>query len=126
MIHKIIAETDPNIQQVFGSVTPPPQFTPDISRFIGWGVNIFFLIMGLLTLYFFLMGAFDWLTSAGDEKKIGDARSKITNSALAMVLAIVLYVVWRFLVGDLLGIVDCKTGGCKFSIPSIISPTPTP
>src|SRR3990167_4393446 len=44
------------------------------------------LFAGIFFLLYFIWGAFRWLTSGGDKAQVENARSKITNAAIGLVL----------------------------------------
>lgn len=46
----------------------------------------FITVGGVAVLLFFIWGAIDWITAAGDSGKIEKARSKITQSIIGMVI----------------------------------------
>lgn len=43
---------------------------------------------GLLVLVFFLWGAIEWITSGGDQAKIGKARDKMTQAVIGLVVLV--------------------------------------
>lgn len=113
---------DNTAKEVFGTIKPVgPVGTLTLSVILSWGVRIFFFALGLLALYYMLMGAFEWTNSGGDEKKITDAKNKITQSAVAMLIAVAVLVGWWFLATQILGIfqdgtikiptINCKQAG---------------
>ncbi len=80
---------------------------------------MFFFAMGMLALYYMLMGALDWLNSGGDAKKIETAQAKITQSVVALVISIAILVGWVFLSTQILGIFKIQNGKVEVVIPSI-------
>lgn len=44
----------------------------------------FLFLAGLVTIFFMLWGAFDWITAGGDEGKIKSARQKITQGIIGL------------------------------------------
>ncbi len=73
------------------------------------------LVITLIVFFFILvLGAFRWITSNGDEKKVATARAQITNSLIGVIL---IFSVWAILglIELLFGISILKNG---FSIPS--------
>ena len=58
-----------------------------VSNMIG-----FFTIMGgLVFLVYFFLGAFNWVTSAGDKGKLEKARGYMVNGAIGMVIVVASY-----------------------------------
>lgn len=72
--------------------------------------NLFTTIFGFLTivaglafLIYFLVGALNWVTAGGDEKKVDAAKSYMTNGAIGMIIIVATYaIIW--IVGEVLGI----------------------
>lgn len=114
------------VNDVFGQVSPPPGS--------GWGANpiagigtliifviqIFLIIAGLGALFYMLWGAFDWINSGGDPERITQARAKITNAALGVVLTIVVLGLFVLISSDILKIIRIgPKGEWIFDIPTI-------
>jgi hypothetical protein len=66
-----------------------PFQVPSFQRIIGTVLRLFFLVAGLAALFFLLLGAFEWVTSGGDEKKTEGARNKIQAAVIGLILIIV-------------------------------------
>lgn len=116
----MLLAADQTAQQIFGTIKPQgPIGALSMSTILSWGLRIFFFAMGMLALYYMLMGAFEWASSGGEEKKIEAARHKITQSAIAMLIAIVVLVGWIFLASQILGIFKYENGQFTIKIPSI-------
>lgn len=56
-------------------------------------VAIFFTIGGLGVVVYFVWGAVDWILSGGDKEKISNARKKMTNAIIGLVLLSMSYVI---------------------------------
>lgn len=54
---------------------------------------------GLLVLMNLVWGAFNWISASGDEKKIEDARNKITHAVIGMTILAASYAIMKFLEG---------------------------
>ncbi len=92
------------VNDVIGTIAPGPFGELNFSGIASWGVQLFFVAIGMVALVFLLQGAFEWISSGGEEKKIGSARNRITSAALGLAIAVVLFIGWTFLVGPLLGV----------------------
>lgn len=57
----------------------------------------------LAVIVYFLLGAFTWITSGGDQSKVEDARNKITNAVIGLVLLVSSFVLLSFLSKILFG-----------------------
>jgi hypothetical protein len=54
-------------------------------------------IGAMLVIYFFILGAFDWLTSAGDKGKLESARNKMLNAVIGIIILVSLYTIIGFI-----------------------------
>ena len=60
-------------------------------------------IGSLAVIVYFLLGAFTWITSGGDKGKVEEARNKITNAIIGLVLLVSSFVLLSFLSKILFG-----------------------
>lgn len=91
-------------------VLPPSLGSGDISRggtVIGNLVSaiggLFFIFAFFLTFLYLLTGGVSWLTSGGDKAKLENARDKITNALIGLVIVAAAYAVFA-LVGQFFGL----------------------
>jgi hypothetical protein len=54
-------------------------------------------IGGILVLIYFLWGALSWITSGGEKGKIEEARNRITQAALGLVILVGSYAIIGFI-----------------------------
>lgn len=94
----------PSWKSVFGTISPGPMGDLTFGKIIAWVFAIFFVGIAMFALYYLLMGAFNWVSSAGDEKKLAGARQTIMNAMIGVVLAVVLLAGWFVLTGPILHI----------------------
>jgi hypothetical protein len=57
-----------------------------IGIFIGNLLSVVMMAGALLTLFFLIIGAIEWITSGGDSGKLEKARNKITNAVIGLVV----------------------------------------
>ena len=72
----------------------------DGSKFVNYVVYLWraSMILGALAvIIYFILGAFEWITASGDQTKIQAAISKITNSAIGLVLLVSSFVIIGFI-----------------------------
>lgn len=75
---------------IFGKILPPPglesfsQPESAISRILTVGIRVFFIVAGLVALYYMLWGGFDWITSGGQKEKLETARNRLTNAIIGL------------------------------------------
>ena len=66
-------------------------------------IGLIFIFGFLLTLFYFLTGGIQWITSQGDKNALEQARSKITNALIGLVVVASTYAIFK-LVGNFFGI----------------------
>ena len=96
-----------DIQNIFGSIKPPPELTPftggdqtgasGISKFFSNFIALFYSVAILVLISMLVWGAFDWLTSEGDKEKIAAARGKLINAVIGIMLFAVAFAVIQVL-----------------------------
>lgn len=62
-----------------------------INKLISNLFGLLTVIAGLTFLYFFIIGAVNWITSSGDPKKIEAAKTTITNSLIGLLIALIAF-----------------------------------
>jgi len=65
--------------------------------------GLFFIFAFCLTFLYLLTGGVSWLTSGGDKSKLENARDKITNALVGLVIVAAAYAVFA-LVGQFFGL----------------------
>ncbi len=61
---------------------------PTLGDLIGNVLRLMFFIAGLYALVLLLLGGFQWVSSGGEEKKLGEARNKIINAIIGLVVMV--------------------------------------
>ncbi len=92
---------------VFGKITPPPalqnllQGDPTgaggISKFLSNLIALIFSIATIVLIFMILWGAYDWLTSGGDKEKLENAKKKLINAFVGIMLFAIAFAVIRVL-----------------------------
>ena len=49
-------------------------------------ISLFFAVGGIGVIIFFIWGSVDWIMSGGDKEKISNARKKMTNAIIGLIL----------------------------------------
>ncbi len=114
------------VDNVFGTVAPPPGSEWGQNPIAGIGTLIIFVIQmflilgGLVALFYMLWGAFDWINSGGDPENIAKARQKMTHAALGIVLMVAVLGIYVLISTDVLKIMrKGPNGEWLFNIPTI-------
>jgi len=58
----------------------------DIGKLISSLISVVFIIAGILTFVFLVMGGIEWLTSGGDNTKTEQARNRITAALVGLAI----------------------------------------
>ncbi|GIW62765.1 MAG: hypothetical protein KatS3mg090_0591 [Patescibacteria group bacterium] len=67
----------------------------ELDAVLSFAVKLFFTVAALVALYYLIMGAFEWLSSGGDDDKISGARKKITAAVIGLIMIVaVLAIAW--------------------------------
>ena len=76
--------------------------TKDIREGIMSIVNVLLGFLGILAIVIILWGGFRWLTSGGNEEKVGEAKKIIIAGIIGLVIILVSYALATFVVSQLL------------------------
>lgn len=75
-----------------GTISPPPAiqaFGPGsagISKFLSNAIALFYIVAAIVLVFMILWGAFDWMISEGDKEKVANARNRILNAIIGIIL----------------------------------------
>lgn len=100
-----------NIDSVFGVIKLPSQLSgiprggAGISQLIRVGIDLLFLLGAVLSLFFVMWGAIDYISSGSKKEGAAEARKKITYALVGLVLLGLSFVIVR-LVGSIVGLKD--------------------
>lgn len=96
---------------------------PNFSQFMGFLIKFFFVLAGLLALFYMLWGALSWVTSGGDEGETGKARKKIVAAVIGVILIVATLSIIIALEQVVFKGAICFGISCPLSLPSIIQKT---
>ncbi len=65
-------------------------------------ISLFFAVGGIGVVIYFIWGAVDWIMSGGDKEKVANARKKMANSLIGLLLLSLAFAIIR-LVGAIAG-----------------------
>lgn len=89
---------------IIGTIQPGPTGLLSFTDVLAWGIQLFFVGAGLVAFFVLLQGAFNWIASGGEEKKLAEARNRMTSAIIGLAMAVVALVGWHFVVGPLLNL----------------------
>jgi cytochrome bd-type quinol oxidase subunit 2 len=93
----------------FKGVGPFQQVKDDASVGTGLGnlisqiVTVFTVLAGIFFVIYFMIGAFKWITSGGDQNKTEEAKRQLTQAAIGIIVVAVSYFIVS-IVGGVLGL----------------------
>ncbi|MFA6215828.1 MAG: pilin [Patescibacteria group bacterium] len=76
--------------------------TKDIREGIMSVINVLLGFLGILAIVIILWGGFRWLTSGGNEEKVGEAKKIITAGIIGLVIIFTAYAIASFVVTQLM------------------------
>ena len=76
--------------------------TKDIRQGVMQIVNVLLGFLGILAIIIILWGGFRWLTSGGNEEKVGEAKKIITAGIIGLVIIFTAYAIAAFVINSLL------------------------
>ena len=82
--------------------TELPLGTKDLRAGIMGVVNVFLGFLGVIAIVIILYGGFVWLTSAGNEEKVGQAKKIITAGIVGLIIIFISYAIAVFVINQLI------------------------
>ncbi|NUM25893.1 MAG: hypothetical protein HUU49_04770 [Candidatus Buchananbacteria bacterium] len=76
--------------------------TKDLREGIMAIINVLLGFLGIIAIVIILYGGFVWLTSAGNEEKVGQAKKIITAGIIGLVIIFVSYAIASFVITQLI------------------------
>lgn len=77
------------------------ELTPE--KLVSGAISLVMLVVALVFFFILLLGGLKWVTSEGDEKKVGAARAQITNALVGLAIVFAAWAIMS-LIGKLFGI----------------------
>ncbi len=78
-----------------------------LTQIIGSIINIALGFLGIVLLAYLLYAGFLWMTAGGDEKKVGTARTMISQAIIGLIIIVAAFAISTFVLGSL---VNATTG----------------
>ncbi len=76
--------------------------TRDLREGVMQIVRVLLGFLGIIAIVILLYGGFVWLTSAGNEEKVGQAKKIITAAIIGLVIVFISYAIAQFVISQLL------------------------
>lgn len=97
----------PSVKDIFGTISPPPELIPftspdptgagGISKFLSNLIALIYSLAIIVLIFMVLWGAYDWLTSEGDKEKLENAKRKLINAFVGILLFAVAFAIIQIL-----------------------------
>ena len=100
----VLAQTQGITNPVIGDLGTNDPSVSSGGRFIQYTVYLWrasITLGSLAVIAFFLLGAFEWITSGGDKTKVENARNKITSAVIGLVIVAASYALINLIVNFL-------------------------
>jgi len=76
--------------------------TKDIRETIASIINVAMGLLGIVAVCIILLGGFKWMTAAGNEEKVGDAKKLLVAGIIGLVIILTAYAIATFVVSSIL------------------------
>src|SRR3972149_10450572 len=86
------------LAQLVSPTTPGGLSTEDLSTTISNIINAVLALVGVIGLGVILYGGFRWMTAAGNEEAVGEAKKIITAGVIGLIIVIVAWAVVSFVI----------------------------
>lgn len=77
--------------------------TMTVPGIVSGAISLVLIIVALVFFFILVIGGLKWVTSGGDEKKVGAARAQITNALIGLAIVFAAWAIMK-LIGTLFGI----------------------
>ena len=86
------------LAQLVSPTTPGGLSTEDLSTTISNIINAVLALVGVVALGVILYGGFRWMTAAGNEEAVGEAKKIITAGVIGLIIVIIGWAVVSFVI----------------------------
>ncbi len=118
-VRTFAAITNPVLSENLGGTADSSQAARDGSIFVGYLVSLWetaINVGGLLVLFYFVWGAFEWITAGSESGKLEKARLRMMHAVVGLLILVSSFVI--------LGYISTALFGEDFSILNLSFPTP--
>lgn len=74
-----------------------------VNGIVSGAINLVLVVVALVFFFILVLGGLKWVTSGGDEKKVGEARAQITNALIGLAIVFAAWAIMK-LIGTIFGI----------------------
>lgn len=73
--------------------------TKDVRETVGGVIQAFMGLLGIVAVVIILLGGFKWMTAAGNDEKVSEAKRLIIQGIIGLVIVMSAYAIAQFVVG---------------------------
>ena len=70
------------------------------SYMVGIVISAFFSLLGLIFVILMLYAGYNWMTAAGDEKKVDKAKDTLRRAIVGIIITVGSYAIWNFVLAN--------------------------
>ncbi len=75
--------------------------TQDVRSTVSGIIRAFMGLLGIVAVVIILLGGFKWMTAAGNEEKVAEAKKLIVSGIIGLVIILSAYAIAQFVVGSI-------------------------
>ena len=96
---------------------------PNFSDILTFGIRAFFVVAGIMALFYLLMGALAWVTSGGNKENVEKAQQKIQQAIVGVILIAVVLAIIVTLEQVVFKKAVCFGVSCGVTVPALLKKT---
>lgn len=100
---------DNPIGKTFGEGTSDPT---DIREIVVNVIKVFLTLVGIIALIMILLAGYKWMTSQGNQDKVGEAKSQLINAIIGLAIILASYMITDFVADCILEITENSNWMC--------------
>jgi hypothetical protein len=100
-----------DIADAFGENANNPT---DVRQVVVYAIKVFLTFIGIIVTIYIIIAGYKWMTAAGNDDKVREAKKQITNAVIGLVVILLAYMITNFVSRCLLDIVHGEYWMCKF------------
>jgi len=95
---------------------------PTLGDILTFMIRAFFILAGIMALFYLLLGALSWVTSGGNKENVDKARDKITAAILGLIIIVGVLAIIVTLEQIVFAQRLCLGLSCPITIPALLQP----
>jgi hypothetical protein len=101
-----------DIANAFGENANDPT---DVRQVMVYIIKVFLTFIGIIVITYIIIAGYKWMTAAGNDDKIREAKKQITNAMIGLIIILLSYAIVQFTAACLLDIIEGEgTWMCNF------------